>query len=159
MTASLPLFLVGSAAHCGGPLAKNSASPHAKLPHYTTQPGSKRPAFRHVRYHTYTAGTEPFIPREPPPNIKGLKLVPRFLFPAHYLPRCWRPPKMAPNLMFKRPRLRLSSDAFPSSKGLRVYRLQLILLLRPTLSPFSALLRLTYRLYRSVSYKDGASPP
>jgi len=30
---------------------------------------------------------------------------------------------MAPNPMFKRPHLRLSSDAFPSLKGLRVYRL------------------------------------
>ncbi|KAK0726751.1 hypothetical protein B0T26DRAFT_747161 [Lasiosphaeria miniovina] len=30
---------------------------------------------------------------------------------------------MAPNPMFKRPRLRLTSDAFPSWKGLRVYRL------------------------------------
>jgi len=76
VTASLPLFLVGSAAHCGGPFAKNSHVP--QVPSVCTI--------------------------EPPPNIEGPKLVPRFLFSAHHLAGCWRATKMAPNPMFKKSR-------------------------------------------------------
>ena len=137
MTASLPLFLVGSAAHCGSPFARNSASPDAKPPHYTTRPGLNPRVFGHARYPTCTVGTDPLYPRTAS-KYRGSEPVPRFLFPAHHLAGCWRATKMGPNLMFKKPRLRLSSDAFPLSKGLRVYR-------PPAYPAFSALLRSTYQ--------------
>ena len=122
MTASLPLFLVGFAAYCGGLFARNSASPHAKPPHYTTRPGPNLRVFGYARYPAYTAGTDPLYPRTAS-KYWGSKLVLRFLFPAHYLAGYWRATKIGPNLMFKKPRLRLSSDVFPLLKGLRVYRL------------------------------------
>ena len=150
---------MASAAHCGGPLAKNLASPYAKLPHYPARSASKPRVFGQVRYLTCTAGTEPLYPVNRL-QYQGSKTPQISVFCSP--PGCWRATKNGsqPNPTFKRLRLRLSSDVFPSSsKGLRVNRLPAYPTLTTDIVSLLYLLYSTYRLYRSLSQEHGALPP
>ena len=148
MTASWPSISVAPAAHCGGPLATNQ---HRPTPSCPTTPHSQGP-FKHVRYPTCTAGTEPLYPanRLQILRVQNWSQI-SWMLEGHQkwlLTQCLRGRACTSPAMHSLRQKDYKSIAYRP-----------ILLRRPTLSPFSTLLCSTYRLYRLSSQEDSASPP
>ena len=138
-------------------------------PEIQHRPTPSRPTTLHgqgrTHVHSGTPGT-PHVPQvpilctlKPPLNIEGLNRFPDFYFLLTTLPDAGELLKWVLTQC-------LRSRAYASLAMHSLYRKdcesiahQPILLRRPTLSPFSTLLRLTYRLYRSLLYEDSALPP